>query len=87
MIKVTRLDGEEMYINPDLVETIEETPDTHVLLVNGHHYLLMEPARVIIDRIVSFRARIVTRSHPGAGKKYLTRNRLEFYRPFCKLEE
>ena len=87
MIKVTRLDGQEMFLNPDLIETIEETPDTHVALVNGHRYLLLEPARVVVDRIVAFRARILDRARPATGKRHLDRGRLELYRPFCKLDE
>jgi Uncharacterized protein, possibly involved in motility len=34
LIKVTRLNGEEFYINPDLIQYIERTPDTVITLTN-----------------------------------------------------
>ena len=85
MIKLTRLDGSEVYLNPDLIELLEETPDTHVTLTNGNKYLFLEPARVIIDRIVAYKARILKRSAAGPGKKYLQVSRAEKFRPSCKL--
>jgi flagellar protein FlbD len=85
MIKLTRMDGSELFLNPDLIEVIEETPDTHIALLNGNRYVVLEPAAVIIDRIVSFRARIQRRGFTGAEKKYLLRQRKENYRPVCPL--
>ena len=35
MIKVTRFQGTEYYLNSDLIMTIEETPDTVISLLNG----------------------------------------------------
>jgi flagellar protein FlbD len=84
MIKVTALDGSEMYLNPDLIEIIAETPDTHITLSNGNRYLVLEPARVVIGRIVSFKARLVRRP-PAGGKRYLLRNDAERYHPLCRL--
>ena len=84
MIKVTALDGSEMYVNPDLIEIITETPDTHITLSNGNRYLVLEPARVVIGRIVSFKARLLR--HASAGtKRYLHRNDAERYHPLCRL--
>jgi len=84
MIKVTTLDGSEMYLNPDLIEIIAEIPDTHITLSNGNRYLVLEPARVVIGRIVSFKARLLRRGS-AAGKSYLRRNDAERYRPLCLL--
>ena len=84
MIRVTTLDGSEMYLNADLIEIIAETPDTHITLSNGNRYLVLEPASVVIGRIVSFKARLLRRSTAG-GKRYLLRNDAERYRPLCLL--
>ena len=35
MIEVTRLKGKKMMINAELIETVEETPDTVITLTNG----------------------------------------------------
>jgi flagellar protein FlbD len=84
MIKLTRLDGSEVFLNPELIELIEETPDTHITLTNGNKYLFLEPAQVVIERMVRFRARVL-KGAAGRGKKYLQRDRSDAYRPHCKL--
>lgn len=85
MIRLTRLDGSELFINPDLIETIEETPDTHIALLNGNRYLVLEPTRIIIDRIVAFKAKIQRRCLSGLEKKYLRKQSGDNYRPVCIL--
>ena len=86
MIKVTARDGSEMYVNPDLIEIITETPDTHIILSNGNRYLVLEPARVVIGRIVSFKARLL-RHAPAGAKRYLHRNSADRYLPQCTPRE
>lgn len=63
MIRLTRLNGSEFYLNPDLIEALEETPDTQVTLSNGQHYVVVEHIRVIREMIVSYNARILRRSY------------------------
>ena len=86
MIKLTKLDGSEMYINPDLIETIEETPDTHITLMNGNRYLVRDSARRVVDRIVVFKARIIHRAETCQRQKYLKKQRRESYLPDRKRE-
>jgi flagellar protein FlbD len=57
MIKATKLNQAEFYINPDLIEFIEETPDTVVTLTTGLHVNVEESASVLIDRIIEYRRR------------------------------
>ena len=68
MIKLTRMDGTEVYLNPDLIAFLEETPDTHITLANGTSYIFLEPARMVIDRIVRFKARILQRASKRTRK-------------------
>ncbi|MCL2767327.1 MAG: flagellar FlbD family protein [Synergistaceae bacterium] len=56
MIELHRLNGELIVLNPDLIETIETTPDTIVKLLNGHRYLIKEPVDQIIKIIAEFRS-------------------------------
>ncbi len=86
MIKLTRLDGSELFLNPELIEIVEERPDTHITLMNGNRYLVLEPARVIIARMVQLQARILRRARNAEPRKYLQRQRGETYRPFCRLD-
>lgn len=59
MIKVSRLNGKEFYINPDLIEFIEETPDTVVTLTTGKKVVVEENAQTMIERIVDYRLRSI----------------------------
>lgn len=58
MIKVTRLNKKEFYINVDLIEFVEETPDTVISLTTGKKIVVAETAQTIIDRIIEFRKKI-----------------------------
>ncbi len=59
MIIVTRLNGTEIVVNADLIETIEATPDTVVTLVDGTRYLVEESPATIIERVMGFRAAVL----------------------------
>lgn len=55
MIKLTRIDGTLFYLNPDLIEVMEATHDTHLTLTNGHRYVCAESPDLIVERIAEFR--------------------------------
>jgi flagellar protein FlbD len=59
MFWATRISGQEIVINADLVEVIETTPDTVITLIDGKKYVVVEPAQEIIDRVVAYRAAII----------------------------
>ena len=56
MIWVTRLNGTEMVVNADLLESIESTPDTVLTLVDGKRYVISESAAEVVERVRRFRA-------------------------------
>ena len=58
MIKVTRLNGVEYYINPHQIESIEVKPDTNLLMLSGKHVIVKEGVTEVLDRIVEYRQRI-----------------------------
>ncbi len=58
MIKVTRLDQSQLYINADMVQSVESTPDTHIVLLNGHSYVVRETDEQIVDAIIRYRQTI-----------------------------
>jgi flagellar protein FlbD len=58
MMKVTRLNGVEYYINPHQIESIDIHPDTTLLMLSGKHVVVKETVEEIIDRIVEYRSRI-----------------------------
>ena len=57
MIYVTRLNGKKIAMNPDLIEVMEETPDTVITLRGGNKYVVSDPIEVLIERIAEFRRR------------------------------
>lgn len=61
MISVTRLNGTEIVVNADLIETVEATPDTVITLVDGKKYVVNESSDEVVDRIRLFRASILRR--------------------------
>ncbi len=55
MIRVTRLDQSEFYLNAELIQSVESTPDTHIVLFNGHSYVVRESDDEVVDRIIRYR--------------------------------
>ncbi len=54
MIRLTRLDGTQFYLNAEFIQSVESTPDTHVVLLNGHSYVVREPDDAIVEQIVDY---------------------------------
>lgn len=59
MIRVTRLDGKELWVNSDQILTIEATPDTVLLLHGGLHLMVREPPDDVVERALAYRRRIL----------------------------
>lgn len=55
MIDVTRLDGKSITINSDLIETVEETPDTIITLTTGKKIIVKESRQNVKNLVKSFR--------------------------------
>ncbi len=75
MMQLTRLDGSELTVNCELVETVERTPDTVISLLTGHKLVVRESVDEIVERVVEYRQRIhqcpLMRDHvlsPTVGK-------------------
>ncbi|GAB1477103.1 flagellar FlbD family protein [Bacillota bacterium] len=61
MITLTKLNktGDEKYVlNSDLIETIEERPDTIIRLVNGKHFIVAESSAEVISKVIAFKRNI-----------------------------
>ncbi|SPF48140.1 conserved hypothetical protein [Candidatus Sulfopaludibacter sp. SbA4] len=58
MIRLTRLNHVSLVLNSDLIEHIEETPDTVVTLTTGQILRVRESADEVVARIVEFRRKI-----------------------------
>ncbi len=58
MIYVTRLNGKKFYINAELVQLVEATPDTIITLTNGDKYIVKEKAEDVVKRIILYKQRV-----------------------------
>ncbi|MGI5880146.1 MAG: flagellar FlbD family protein [Syntrophomonadaceae bacterium] len=54
MILLTRLNGQKLMISVDVIESMEETPDTIITLTNGKKLVVRESIRQIRDKVVEF---------------------------------
>jgi flagellar protein FlbD len=54
MIKVTRLDGREYYINPYQIECIEVNPDTTLVMLSGKQHIVREEVDDVLEKIQTY---------------------------------
>ena len=59
MIALTHLSGRELWVNPDLLQSMEATPDTMLVLVNGQHVIVREAPTVVATRLLDYRAKVM----------------------------
>jgi flagellar protein FlbD len=70
MIKLTRLNGNPMVLNSDLLKTAEASPDTMLTLINGEKLIVREDIEEVTKRVLEYRARLlasVARRLPSFG--------------------
>lgn len=58
IIEVTKLNGSKILVNSDLIETVEETPDTVLSLTTGKKLLVKESRQEVKNLVKSFRREI-----------------------------
>ncbi len=59
MITVTRLNHQELTLNSDLIESLEETPDTVISMTTGNKYIVTESSHEIIKKIIDYKRKIL----------------------------
>jgi flagellar protein FlbD len=55
MIKLHRLNSEEFVLNAGLIEQVESTPDTVILLTNGKRLMVREPLDDVVGAVVAYK--------------------------------
>ena len=63
VIRVTRLNGDQFALNPDLIERVEAHPDTVAFLVDGTKYVVKESVDLVLQEIREYRAGILATSY------------------------
>jgi len=57
MVKLTKINGQEFFVNSDLMEFIESTPDTIISLTTGKKVIVKETAEVVIEMIIEYKSK------------------------------
>lgn len=55
MIKLTKLNKTTFVLNCDLIEIMENTPDTVITLVNGKKYVVSESIEEIVHKVIQYK--------------------------------
>jgi flagellar protein FlbD len=55
MIRLHRLNGHELVLNAELIESVEGHPDTVIRLATGNHLFVQESVSDVIQRVVEYR--------------------------------
>ena len=55
MIDVTKMNGQKVSINPNLIEVIEETPDTVISFSKGRKIIVKESRQELKNLVKSYR--------------------------------
>jgi flagellar protein FlbD len=59
MIELTRLNGQAMVVNSDLIKYVESSPDTMLTLFNGEKIVVSEPCEEVVRRISAYRSMLL----------------------------
>ena len=55
MIEVTKINGTKILINPDLMELVEETPDTVITFTTGRKIIVKESRQEIKNLVLLYK--------------------------------
>ena len=58
MISVTRLDGKTYWLNPHMIESMEQTPDLTISLLSGKKVVIRDRPEEVIQKIIAYRREI-----------------------------
>ncbi len=58
MIEVTKINGSKVLINPDLMELVEETPDTVISFTTGRKIIVKESRQDVKNLVKLYRKEI-----------------------------
>lgn len=58
VIQVTRLNGTQFFVNAELIQIVESTPDTIISLTTNVKVIVHETAAEVVERIVEYRKKV-----------------------------
>jgi flagellar protein FlbD len=67
MIELTRLNGQKLFVNCDLLKYAEASPDTVLTLMTGDKIVVRESCSEVIELALGYRARALGAAWPDAA--------------------
>jgi flagellar protein FlbD len=72
MVKLGRINGTEVMVNAELIETVEATPDTIITLTSGKKLMVMESVDQVVEKVMAYRRSLLAPEgdlggHPTMG--------------------
>lgn len=67
MIELTRLNGQKLFVNCDLLKYAEASPDTVLTLLTGDKLVVRESCAEVVGLAMKFRARVLEVAWPDAA--------------------
>jgi flagellar protein FlbD len=67
MIELTRLNGQKLFVNCDLLKFAEASPDTVLTLLTGEKIVVHESCAEVVALALGFRATILGAAWPDAA--------------------
>ncbi|HBL83418.1 MAG: hypothetical protein A2Y17_04345 [Clostridiales bacterium GWF2_38_85] len=77
MIELTKLNLEKFYMNSDLIEIIEQMPDTLITMTTGKKYYAIETPDEIIGEIKEYKKELIENTGELYVKKELKKPKNE----------
>jgi flagellar protein FlbD len=59
VIRLTRLNSQQITVNSDLIKLVESNPDTVITLVSGDKILVSENANEVVARVIEFKRSVL----------------------------
>ncbi len=58
MIELTKLNGLKFVLNGELIESVEETPDTVISTTTGKKFIVAEKVEEVVEKVVEYKRKI-----------------------------
>jgi len=58
MIKLHKLNGAEIVVNAELIESIEAAPDTVLNLATGNRFLVKDTVQEVVDKTIEYKKKV-----------------------------
>ncbi|NUM47351.1 MAG: flagellar FlbD family protein [Anaerolineales bacterium] len=60
MIRVTRFNGSNIFLNAELIQSVEGTPDTVITLTNQIKVVVKDDPQTVVDAIIAYQQKVHT---------------------------